>query len=89
MILRVKKLDTLNWNCLGSQLLDLSTMSFDLSCSFFNSHKKSNFFFEKRGLTDYNPENFWNLTVQDWTKTSLANDFRPLRTLNGFEVFSS
>ena len=31
---------------------------------------------------DYNPNYFWIVTVHDWFKTSSANDFRPLRTLN-------
>ena len=35
IIFQVKKLDTLNWNCLGGQLR-LSTASFDLNCSFSN-----------------------------------------------------
>ena len=42
--------------------------------------KKINFF-EKRP-TDYNPNSFWTVTVQDWSKTSPPNAYRPLGSLN-------
>ena len=32
--------------------------------------------------TDFNPNTFWIVTVQDWSKTSPANAYRPLGTLN-------
>ena len=43
--------------------------------------KKINFFFKKRP-TDYNPNYFWIVTVQDWSKTSPANAVCPFRTPN-------
>ena len=49
-------------------------------CSLVNI-KKVDFFLKKRP-TDYNPNFFWIVTVQDWYKTSPANAIRPLETLD-------
>ena len=74
------------WNFLGNQL-HLSTVRFDLNCSFFNYNKKDRYFLKRP--TDYNPNYFWVVTVQDWTKTSRAIAVRPLNTLNCFKCYRS
>ena len=38
-------------------------------------------FFKKRP-TDYNPNSFWIVTVQDWPKTSPAIAYCPLGTID-------
>ena len=47
----------------------------------FNVEKIELFFFKKRP-TDYNPNYFWIIPVQDWSKTTPANAVCPLGTLN-------
>ena len=44
--------------------------------------KKKSFFFKKKRPTDYNPIFFWTVTVQEWPKTSPANTYCPLGTIN-------
>ena len=48
-------------------------------------NKKKEFFFIKRP-TDYNPNSFWIVTVQDWLKTSPANAFFPLGEIDFSKV---
>ena len=43
--------------------------------------KKSLFFFLKKRPTDYNPIS-WIVTVQEWPKTSPANTYSPLGTID-------
>ena len=50
-------------------------------CYLRNNLKRSNFFFQKRP-TVYNPNYFWIIPVQDWSKTSPANAVCSLRELN-------
>ena len=39
-------------------------------------------FLKKKRPTGYNPNYFWVVTVQDWPKTSPANAYRPLVTID-------
>ena len=47
--------------------------------------KEKNFLLKKRP-TDYNPNSFWIVTVQDWPKTSPANDYCPLKAIDFSKV---
>ena len=60
-----------------------SELWFEMFCYLFIKKIK---FFLKKTPTDYNPNYFWTLTVQDWSKISPNNAVRPLRTLNFFVV---
>ena len=43
----------------------------------------------KKRTTDYNPNFFWIVTVQDRCKTSPSNDSRPLGTINYLNVIDT
>ena len=60
--------------------MDPSLVSFGLKCFLINV-KKIDFFLKKR-QADYNPNHFWIIPVQDWSKISPANAVCPLGTLN-------
>ena len=53
-----------------------------LNVLFFSLYKKRSIFFFKKGKTDYNPNAFWVVTVQDWSKTNPVKVIRPLGTFN-------
>ena len=61
-----------------------------INCTLYFSRKKKHSFFMKLNYkltklrqipTDYSPNFFWIVTVEDWTKTSVAIAVRPLRHL--------
>ena len=39
-------------------------------------------FFQKKRPTEFNPNSFWIVAVQDWPKTSPANAYCPLGTID-------
>ena len=56
---------------------------FDMFCSLLI---KKGHFFSKKGPTDYNPNSFLIVTIQDWPKTSPPNAHCPLGTIENLNV---